>query len=384
MYKKSNFIRNNITSIIPPSVTDDATKGYVPGSKWIDVIGDNIYFCVDGNTGAAVWNQVDTNLGNTDLTQTDQFRSYTWSGNNPSKLYFKGANGNIVCEDSMNWAIWSGAEGASVAKFQFTHDGGQSRFGMQDGNSAIIATGTSVSMESHALTANEGFKISLSSSATLRAGNSTNRLDIGSNIITFDNFDSATKYGRIDNGKFLWGADEAIGTEIVSLQGYTLVKGLDDLVGTTGFRIENAAGDSSIDIKNDNTVVLADTAQVGEFSGAAMFAHKDNFSGPDFGIIQTAAGQTIVNSKAGQTLSLQQGNSDRLLISTSGDITIQQKLTATGKLDLVSTADFLHLNRLTTAERDLLTVTSGSEGAVIFNRSTKQPEYYNGTAWTSF
>lgn len=47
--------RNNFSAIVAPAVTDDESKGYSVGSRWIDVAGDDEYVCVDVTEGAAIW-----------------------------------------------------------------------------------------------------------------------------------------------------------------------------------------------------------------------------------------------------------------------------------------------------------------------------------------
>lgn len=45
--------RDNYSAGVVPSVTDDTSFGFDVGSKWWD--GTNLYECVDGTPGAAVW-----------------------------------------------------------------------------------------------------------------------------------------------------------------------------------------------------------------------------------------------------------------------------------------------------------------------------------------
>jgi len=40
-----------------PAVTDDLSKGYTPGSIWVNVTGDKAYICVDATVGAAIWRE---------------------------------------------------------------------------------------------------------------------------------------------------------------------------------------------------------------------------------------------------------------------------------------------------------------------------------------
>lgn len=48
---------NNLIATVAPTTHDDVGDGYAPGSMWVDLTGDNVYFCVDASSGAAVWYQ---------------------------------------------------------------------------------------------------------------------------------------------------------------------------------------------------------------------------------------------------------------------------------------------------------------------------------------
>lgn len=41
-----------------PTVSDDSTKGFFPGSLWIDTTTNLVYSCVSAAVGAAVWKRV--------------------------------------------------------------------------------------------------------------------------------------------------------------------------------------------------------------------------------------------------------------------------------------------------------------------------------------
>lgn len=54
---------NNNTAVSAPTITDDATKGYVPGSMWINTSARQAYQCVSNQTGAAIWNLIQAPTG---------------------------------------------------------------------------------------------------------------------------------------------------------------------------------------------------------------------------------------------------------------------------------------------------------------------------------
>lgn len=53
---------HKIDATTAPTVNDDSADGYGPGSMWVDVTNDDIYFCVDATAAAAVWLPLDAAL----------------------------------------------------------------------------------------------------------------------------------------------------------------------------------------------------------------------------------------------------------------------------------------------------------------------------------
>lgn len=49
--------KDNATAAVAPTVNDDSTLGYVPGSRWIDTVGQQEYVCISSVVGAALWKQ---------------------------------------------------------------------------------------------------------------------------------------------------------------------------------------------------------------------------------------------------------------------------------------------------------------------------------------
>lgn len=52
-------LTNNFSAIVDPTVNDDTTKGYTPGSQWINSADGKAFLMISNAKGAAVW-QVDT------------------------------------------------------------------------------------------------------------------------------------------------------------------------------------------------------------------------------------------------------------------------------------------------------------------------------------
>ena len=50
-------LKVNLTATVAPTATDDSSLGYAVGSRWVDVIADKEYVCLDATVGAAVWTE---------------------------------------------------------------------------------------------------------------------------------------------------------------------------------------------------------------------------------------------------------------------------------------------------------------------------------------
>ena len=57
-------LKNNLSAIIAPTVNDDSSNGYEPGSVWIDNTGKAAYQCVDASVGAAIWTTLSIPISN--------------------------------------------------------------------------------------------------------------------------------------------------------------------------------------------------------------------------------------------------------------------------------------------------------------------------------
>jgi hypothetical protein len=51
----ANTPKNNFAAIVGPTTSDDVLDGYTIGSRWVDVVSDTTYTCVDNTAGAANW-----------------------------------------------------------------------------------------------------------------------------------------------------------------------------------------------------------------------------------------------------------------------------------------------------------------------------------------
>lgn len=50
-------LKVNLIAVIPPAASNDNTEGYAVGSRWVDLVTDRSYICLDASTAAAVWKE---------------------------------------------------------------------------------------------------------------------------------------------------------------------------------------------------------------------------------------------------------------------------------------------------------------------------------------
>lgn len=53
-----SILKHNLSATTDPTTGSDDTQGYEPGSLWVNVTLDKVFFCADNGTGAAIWVQV--------------------------------------------------------------------------------------------------------------------------------------------------------------------------------------------------------------------------------------------------------------------------------------------------------------------------------------
>jgi len=58
-----DVVKVNLLATTDPGVGNDSTQGFVPGSMWVNVTDDRVFFCADASVGAAVWAQVGGGAG---------------------------------------------------------------------------------------------------------------------------------------------------------------------------------------------------------------------------------------------------------------------------------------------------------------------------------
>ena len=371
---------------------------------------EDVLMSYDGSVWATVGS--DTNIGNTDLTQTDQYRRYNFFGGNPTKLYFSGANSAVIYENGCDLELWDGTEDASNQVFRFHNSGGGTgNISMDNGGTTIVGNGSTLTLSGHATTTNLSRVVLGANIQLITSG--TRDIKFQTRNIYFKNVAGLVDYGHISDDEFYWGATTPIGSEKFSIQVDTLVKGSDTSASTTGFKVTDVSNNTLIDIRNNSQISfggapVVNTAysfynpsnQVGSL--ASFYDNNGDLSiklGREGRIETSKSGASVfkaytqagighieVYSVFGQTLDLQNGQS----WINSSSLTIGSTTTTTGtrfgikqKNSIVSQQQFFGNITSTTAG---ILGSSGSFGAdqkgfEVFDTTLNKKFIWNGSAW---
>ncbi len=107
--------KNNNSATVAPGVNDDSSAGYGVGSRWNDVTGDAVYFCLDPAVGVAIWTpDLASGGGAGDTDDDDDIETGTAasaSGSYPAQGSADGLDQNTVnlvtsVLTGDHWVIW--------------------------------------------------------------------------------------------------------------------------------------------------------------------------------------------------------------------------------------------------------------------------------------
>lgn len=108
MLRDPNIVgpKNNYSATAEPTVNNDQTQGYGIGSHWIDTSSEKLFICFDATTGAAVWNSaggatVDVKTADPTVNDDDT------QGYEPGSMWLNTANQTL-------WACIDASTGAAV------------------------------------------------------------------------------------------------------------------------------------------------------------------------------------------------------------------------------------------------------------------------------
>ena len=238
-------VLNKFDATSAPTAGDDSADGYSVGSVWIDVSANKAHTCVDATAGAAIWNEAGGG-GNTIYTGDDSLTGDRVVNLNDNKLEITG--GTINNSEPINFEFngtWNGytrwnnfgeleVKGSGNGKTLSVYkkiDASNPNFVSKSGGGGHLGTDGGV------WTVGQTY------------GSSSTRLELTN--IAFKQFYTNTEYHRLQMGGgsnsgayffrpgfgslggFVVGGTSVIGTENISLQGETVIKGNGTTTGTT-------------------------------------------------------------------------------------------------------------------------------------------------------
>jgi phosphotransferase system HPr-like phosphotransfer protein len=150
-----------------------------------------------------------------------------------------------------------------------------------------------------------------------------------------------------------------------------------ETAGTGSFQNQLTVGNDGV--TNTSQLIVTNSFTTGSSSVSlntpnnSAYIRQSAVSGGDLTI--NSAGPVKL---AGNTATITTGGGDRMFVSAVGQIGVNT-LTPSAIFDITSTTSGLLIPRMTTAQRDA--ISSPANGLQVYNTTTSQLNYYNGTAW---
>ena len=240
--KITGNVLNKYDATTAPTAGDDSADGYSVGSKWIDITNDKVWFCVDSTATAAIWNEAGGGGG--------------------------GGNTIYTANDSL-----AGNRTISLSTYTLSFDGN---------------TGGSIATNFNGRTA-------FISNRTNGEANILEIQDNSNNRIFEVRENNSVHINAQGTGDVVLGANAQIGTEKISLQGNTLIKGSDNSASTSGIKITDTNNASLWDFRNNGDVVVGQNAN---FKGITASVSEFKFLRPVNGVNYGAGYNIDLNNSA--------------------------------------------------------------------------------------
>ena len=148
--------QSNRAATTDPGVGDDTVDGYEVGSYWVNTTTDKAFICVDNSSGAAVWLDLTSSSGETDVSDTQVLYSDSGTIAGSSSLVFDGSSlhvpatirpasggGNLTVSGQADIALVGGAATGSSEGGAVTITSGAADTGT--GGSVTISSGLATS-----------------------------------------------------------------------------------------------------------------------------------------------------------------------------------------------------------------------------------------------
>jgi len=207
----------------------------------VNLLNDSLVLHIEGsntlagrykdNLGVVRDLSIGENIGNTDLVQVDEDRSYTI----PSlrALIFGGVGGVVRLQDAIKFKMFNGDSATdSNVRFSVAVGSNTSYLDFNNGRTHIRTVGDSLTLTSHADNPTFTAKVILSADVTLKTSGSRS-VKLKTANLFFQDVTGNTTYGRVDDDVFIWGGTAPISNEKFSIQGDTLIEGSLSIKSTT-------------------------------------------------------------------------------------------------------------------------------------------------------
>ena len=127
-----------------------------------------------------------------------------------------------------------------------------------------------------------------------------------------------------------------IGSESISLQDDTLVKGSDTSVVTSGFKVTDVNDDSLLEVKNNGLLEINDVVKIGENTSASGYyniAHVNNDLNTQFAFAGGENGATYINAHSVVNgIAFRLSNVDKMTLRENTGLTVSSDARITGTL----------------------------------------------------
>ncbi len=351
-------------------VSNTPTNGYVLTAQ-------------SGNTGGLTWAEAagGNNIANSNLT-LDADRILDYNGNSLT------LNGDTILKGSATGSTTNNLLTTDILgteRFKVTNQGqiygynigGTVNYGLSLNNTALNNPAIELRSTNHVNGSNASIDFKLGSGTTSWTSIKSTYHALFDPSLALSTTIGAKLTLRKDD--VIIQGETTIGTESISLQNNTLIKGSDNSASTSGFKVTDINNVSLLDIKNNGELTINDSLVFKDLGSYYGLSHKDVAAafGTSYSLLQSDVGQTALNSASGQVLNFAIGNSIKMIIAATGNISTTNDLTVGGNLILTSwkfesSAGGSSIKNVSLSGANEYSLYQNNSGATILNSASGQ------------
>ena len=194
------------------------------------------------------------NLATADLTQTDTIRTYTLpSGSNKFLDILGDSDNGLRLLNNADFILNTSTDGTGVNNMRLVSVLNQGRIEFNNNFWKIHA----ISSSNMFLGSTNGTKgsVTIETGVVVRTPGTAGATSLSGPEIRFYDRALSSQWAKFDiNGRFIFGSNSFIGAEKFSIQNDTLIKGSNNAVGTSGFKVTDINDNSLLDVKNNGKI----------------------------------------------------------------------------------------------------------------------------------